>query len=57
MARISVMCRNELETSRWWVLVCYCAEVQSIPIFSVDCKGYQAASAHRLSLLGSHNIA
>ena len=51
------MCRNELENPRWWVLVCYCAEVLSIPKTSVDCEDYQAASAHRLSLLGSHNIA
>jgi hypothetical protein len=30
------MCRNELENPRWWVLVCYCAEVLSIPITLVD---------------------
>jgi len=42
---------------RWLVLVCYCAEFPSIPKTSVDCEDYQAASAHRLSLLGSHNIA
>jgi len=50
------MCRNELENPRWWVLVCYCAEVQSIPITLVD-REVIAKTTRQRALIGSRCLA